>query len=112
MSDEVELLKRLYAQFNAREIDRVLATLHNDVVWANGMEGGYVHGRDGVRSYWTRQWRFCRSLHSAISYRLEPAPVSICCGRMSSIAVKAVAIETSVVTRPNEENPITNGEPK
>jgi hypothetical protein len=20
------------------------------------MEGGHVHGRDGVRSYWTRQW--------------------------------------------------------
>ena len=56
MSDEVELLKRLYAQFNAREIDSVLATLHNDVVWANGMEGGHVHGRDGVRSYWKRQW--------------------------------------------------------
>jgi SnoaL-like protein len=56
MSDEVELLKRLYAQFNAREIDSVLAALHNDVVWANGMEGGHVHGRDGVRSYWKRQW--------------------------------------------------------
>jgi hypothetical protein len=56
MSDEVELLKRLYAQFNAREIDRVLATLHNDVVWANGMEGGHVRGRDGVRGYWKRQW--------------------------------------------------------
>jgi hypothetical protein len=20
------------------------------------MEGGYVHGREGVREYWTRQW--------------------------------------------------------
>jgi len=25
-------------------------------VWANGMEGGHVHGRNGVRDYWTRQW--------------------------------------------------------
>jgi hypothetical protein len=25
-------------------------------MWANGMEGGHVHGRDEVRSYWTRQW--------------------------------------------------------
>jgi hypothetical protein len=24
--------------------------------WENGMEGGHVHGREGVRSYWTRQW--------------------------------------------------------
>ena len=27
-----------------------------DVIWANGMEGGHVHGRDEVRSYWTREW--------------------------------------------------------
>jgi len=30
--------------------------MHEDVMWANGMEGGYVHGREGVRRYWTRQW--------------------------------------------------------
>ena len=24
--------------------------------WANGMDGGYVHGREAVRAYWTRQW--------------------------------------------------------
>ena len=25
-------------------------------MWANGMEGGHVHGREGVRKYWTHQW--------------------------------------------------------
>lgn len=56
MSNEVDLLKRVYDRFNARDIETVLAAIHEDVVWANGMEGGHVHGRDGVRSYWTRQW--------------------------------------------------------
>jgi hypothetical protein len=56
MPANVELLKRVYDQFNAREIEVVLAAMHEDVIWANGMEGGYVHGRDEVRSYWTRQW--------------------------------------------------------
>ena len=51
-----ELLKRLYDQFNARDIELVLVALHEDVVWAHGMEGGYVHGREDVRTYWTRQW--------------------------------------------------------
>jgi len=37
-------------------MEAVLAALHEDVLWANGMEGGHVHGRDAVRSYWTRQW--------------------------------------------------------
>ena len=33
-----------------------LARLHPNVEWANGMEGGHVLGREGVRAYWTRQW--------------------------------------------------------
>jgi ketosteroid isomerase-like protein len=54
--DEILLLERVYRQFNAREIENVLAVLHEDVVWANGMEGGHVHGRNEVRDYWKRQW--------------------------------------------------------
>jgi len=56
MSDEVELLKRVYDRFNSRDMETVLAAMHEDVIWANGMEGGHVHGRKEVRSYWTRQW--------------------------------------------------------
>ena len=56
MSDEVDLLKHVYDRFNARDMQSVLAAMHEDVIWANGMEGGHVHGREGVRSYWTRQW--------------------------------------------------------
>jgi hypothetical protein len=51
-----ELLKRAYAAFNARDLEGALATMNADVVWPNGMEGGVVHGHDGVRAYWTRQW--------------------------------------------------------
>jgi hypothetical protein len=51
-----QLLKIVYAAFNAREIDRVLAMMHADVDWPNGMEGGRVHGHSAVRAYWTRQW--------------------------------------------------------
>ena len=56
MADAAELLKYLYERFNGRDIDAVLALLHPDVLWANGMAGGHVCGRDGVRAYWTRQW--------------------------------------------------------
>ena len=55
MSDQVELLKRVYDCFNARDMESVLAAMHDEVIWANGMEGGHVHGRDEVRGYWTRQ---------------------------------------------------------
>ena len=56
MSDDVDLLKRVYDRFNARDMETVLAAIHENVIWANGMEGGHVHGREEVRSYWTRQW--------------------------------------------------------
>lgn len=56
MDGDVELLRRLYESFNARDIDGVLAMLADDVAWANGMDGGHVYGREAVRAYWTRQW--------------------------------------------------------
>ena len=49
-------LEQLYAAFNARDLDTALAAMHPDVIWPNGMEGGYVYGTAAVRAYWTRQW--------------------------------------------------------
>ena len=69
MSIDVEFLKQVYQRFNARDIEAVLLTLHSDVTWANGMEGGHVHGREAVRSYWTRQW-------ATIDPRVEPTAFS------------------------------------
>jgi hypothetical protein len=65
MLNEVDFLKHIYDRFNARDMEAVLAALHQDVIWANGMEGGHVHGREEVRSYWTRQW-------AMVSPRVEP----------------------------------------
>ena len=52
----IELLKKAYTAFNARDMEGALATMQPNVVWPNGMEGGTVQGHDGVRAYWTRQW--------------------------------------------------------
>jgi nuclear transport factor 2 (NTF2) superfamily protein len=51
-----EMMKAIYDGFNDRHIDSVLAAMHPDVDWPNGMEGGRVRGHQGVREYWTRQW--------------------------------------------------------
>jgi|SRR5215469_7644607 len=69
MSDDVELLRRVYALFSGRDIESVLAAMHPDVVWANGTEGGHVHGRDEVRSYWKRQW-------AILDPHVEPVEIS------------------------------------
>ena len=53
---EQEILSQAYRDFNARNIEAVISRMHPEVEWANGMEGGHVHGRDEVRAYWTRQF--------------------------------------------------------
>ncbi len=53
---EQDLLRAAYRAFNARDVDAVLAVMHRDVDWPNGMEGGRVHGHAAVREYWSRQW--------------------------------------------------------
>jgi hypothetical protein len=67
---ERDLLVRAYAAFNARDVDAVLAAMHPDVDWPNGMEGGRVHGHAAVREYWVRQWR-------QIDPRVEPRGFSV-----------------------------------
>jgi ketosteroid isomerase-like protein len=47
----------LYADFNARDIDALLARMTPDVDWPNGWEGGREHGPEAVRAYWERQFR-------------------------------------------------------
>lgn len=56
MPSNKELLAFAYQKFNARDIEAVLALMHPDVNWANGMTGGRVMGRDHVRAYWRSQW--------------------------------------------------------
>jgi len=65
MPSEHELLLKTYAAFNARDIDAVLAMMHPDVDWPNGMEGGRMRGHEAVRRYWERQWEI-------INPRVEP----------------------------------------
>ena len=50
-SGDREILAAAYRWFNARQLDAVLALMHPDVVWPNGMEGGYVlraRGSEGL----------------------------------------------------------------
>jgi hypothetical protein len=71
MSAETELLLKVYAAFNRREIETVLARMDQDVDWPNGMEGGREHGRAAVRDYWTRQFALVRSHVEPVNFNIE-----------------------------------------
>jgi hypothetical protein len=57
MNSNNEFLQNLYDAFNKREIETIIALMRSDVKWANGLEGGFVDGRDAVREYWTNQFK-------------------------------------------------------
>lgn len=66
------MLTRVYDAFNRRDIEAVLADMHPDVEWPNGMEGGYEHGHDAVRQYWTRQWSMIDPSVTPAAFGQEP----------------------------------------
>lgn len=57
MSANQQFLQNLYDAFNRREIETIISSMRPDVKWANGLEGGFIYGRDAVRQYWTDQFK-------------------------------------------------------
>ena len=88
MLDKLAFLRRVYERFNARDIDGVLACLHPDVQWANGQDGGYVHGHDGVLRYWTRQW-------TMIDPHVEPMDFSVASNGEITVAIRQIVRDPS-----------------
>jgi len=71
MSAERSLLEGAYRDFNDRRMEAVLARMRPDVIWPNGMEGGFVYGHEGVRDYWTRQWAMINPHVEPLEIRLD-----------------------------------------
>lgn len=57
MSSNQQFLQNLYNAFNKREIETIISFMRPDVKWANGLEGGFIYGRDAVREYWINQFK-------------------------------------------------------
>jgi hypothetical protein len=61
MEKTTKFFQNIYNNFNERKIDFVIDNMTSDVKWANGMDGGFVYGHNGVREYWTRQFTLVSS---------------------------------------------------
>lgn len=92
MIADIEVVEQMYDRFNARDIEGVLAFLTDDVAWANGMDGGHVHGLDAIRDYWTRQW-------AMVAPHVEPVSIA-------PIADDAVLAEVRQTVRDLDGNPL------
>jgi len=71
MISNEEFLQNLYDAFNKREIETVLSMVKENVKWANGMEGGFIYGRDNVREYWRRQFETINPQLEATEFRTD-----------------------------------------
>ncbi|MBL7260257.1 nuclear transport factor 2 family protein [Paractinoplanes lichenicola] len=54
MTTASELVQRMYAAYNRRDADGLLALLTDDVDWPDGTSR--LHGKDALRGYWLEQW--------------------------------------------------------
>ena len=71
MSSNQEFLQNLYDAFNKREIEIIISRMRPDVKWANGLEGGFVYGRDAVREYWTNQFKMIQPELEALNFETD-----------------------------------------
>jgi hypothetical protein len=77
MEELHQYFEALYGNFNDRKIDLVIANMSTGVKWANGMEGGYVYGHQGVKEYWIRQFSMVSSIVTPIEIKQESGSVTI-----------------------------------
>jgi hypothetical protein len=70
-----------------RNIEAVIRTMSEDVTWANGMDGGFVYGHEGVRAYWLRQF-------TLVSSKVTPDEIRPV-GEQIHVEVKQVVHDTS-----------------
>jgi hypothetical protein len=77
MNRDQQFLQNLYEAFNKREIEMVISLIHPNVKWANGMEGGFVYGREQVRNYWKKQFEMIQPQLQALDFETDEANRSL-----------------------------------
>ena len=71
MNSNEQFLQNLYDAFNNREIETIISFMRPDVKWANGVEGGFVYGRDAVREYWTNQFKHIQAELETLKFETD-----------------------------------------
>lgn len=95
-SSRSELLRELYARFNARQIDPILAVFTPDVEWPRAWEGDFVRGHEAIRAYWTHQW-------SEIDPRVDPIG-------FEPLPDERVRVRVAQTVRDRQDNLLFDGE--
>ena len=69
--EQIQFLQNLYEAFNKREIETIISSMRPNVKWANGLEGGFVYGREAVREYWTNQFKDIQPMLEPLKFETD-----------------------------------------
>jgi len=77
MKDVSVFIQNLYQLFNDRKIEEIIVHMDEDVKWANGMQGDFVYGHEGVREYWTKQFELISSKVKPLTIAEESGVIKV-----------------------------------
>ncbi len=77
MNPDRQFLQNLYEAFNNREIETIISSMHPNVKWANGMEGGFIYRPDRVRDYWEKQFEIVQPKLQILNVETDEANRSV-----------------------------------
>lgn len=72
MTPDEDRIARLHAAINARDLDATVACYAPTARFADPLDGGEVHGLEGVRAHFARLFDTARLEISTLDCRLEP----------------------------------------
>ena len=53
------------------DFETIISFMRPDVKWANGVEGGFVYGRDAVREYWINQFKHIQAELETLKFETD-----------------------------------------
>ena len=72
MGNRKALLETMYAAFNQKNLEGLLAGMHPDVEWPNFLAGGRIRGVAALRAYWAEQFEIIDPEATPIAYEDLP----------------------------------------
>lgn len=102
LRSNIDFFQELYINFNNRNIEFVIGQMADNVIWANGMGGGYLYGHARVREYWNKQFAVVSSKVTPLKIGIQDAVLDM--GQENNLGDKIVRLQVHQVVHDHDNN--------
>jgi hypothetical protein len=102
LRSNIDFFQDLYTNFNNRNIEDVINKMTDNVIWANGMDGGYLFGHTRVREYWNKQFTVANSKVTPLKIGIQDAVLEM--EQENNLGDKIVRIQVHQVVHDLDNN--------